>query len=152
MFYIEVRLQYDQKKKSLIISFFFFFLISSFQEDVCGNHRVQHEELGDGLQQEPLKRELLPKPPLSLGGRTPMRHRGCCCTWVWCTSVYSGRSRGIKLGNGTLNYYLFLCAGHIIVWCKVHFNSVFLMLSDYLKSVQSGVCMLCRLSHKLSYK
>lgn len=39
-----------------------------------GNHKGQHAELGEctlrSIQQEPTKRELLPKPPLSLGGRT----------------------------------------------------------------------------------
>lgn len=69
------------------------------------------------------------------------------CTKVWCISICSYKSQGITLGNVTLNYYLFFCAGHIHVW-----DECINMLGDYLKSVQSGVCMLCSLSHKFSYE
>lgn len=47
---------------------------------------------GDGHQEassrSPQKRELLPKPPLSLGGRTPVWHRGLDFAFGSGASVY----------------------------------------------------------------
>lgn len=85
-----------------------------------GNDRVQPAELGGwtpgDLQQEPPKEGVTPET-----SPFPWRQDTCVaqgfgfCIWVWCISVYSCCSRGIKLGKVTLNYYLFLCAGHVIV-------------------------------------
>lgn len=85
-----------------------------------GNHKGHHAELGAStlrsIQQEPTKEGVTPK-TFSFSGRqnTRVTQGFRFCTKVWCINVCSYKSQGIVLGNVTLNYYLFLCAGHIIV-------------------------------------